>query len=280
MTRWPTFAITLVFLASLITRGGSIEAESASFEPPWLSLRGKGKCDAKVVVDATMTSGLEALTSATANFTVADVGKTVSIAGAGAGGATLVTTISGFTNATTVSTAATASTPVRGAKVYWGTDDSMALQAALTTVKTTGVGTTVYEPRGVCLSTKSLNIYERTTLLGEGRVTSQLVFTNTGDGIKSTWPINSSTAVWIRVAHLALINTNSANTVAEPAFITQYGNDLQTRFGQQFTSSTTTTSPQIGAATGVEFLPGGRLEAAAEPVRRGGGDAEVVHPSG
>jgi len=75
-------------------------------------------------------------------------------------------------------------------------------------------------------------------------------------------------------------NTNSATTVAEPAFITQYGNDLQTRFGQQFTSSTTTTSPQIGAATGVEFLPGGRLEAAAEPVRRGGGDAEVVHPSG
>ena len=75
-------------------------------------------------------------------------------------------------------------------------------------------------------------------------------------------------------------NTNSATTVAEPAFISQYGNDLQTRFGQQFTSSTTTTSPQIGAATGVEFLPGGRLEAAAEPVRRGGGDAEVVHPSG
>jgi gamma-glutamyltranspeptidase / glutathione hydrolase len=75
-------------------------------------------------------------------------------------------------------------------------------------------------------------------------------------------------------------NTNSATTVAEPDFISQYGNDLQTRFGQQFTSSTTTTSPQIGAATGVEFLPGGRLEAAAEPVRRGGGDAEVVHPSG
>jgi gamma-glutamyltranspeptidase / glutathione hydrolase len=70
-------------------------------------------------------------------------------------------------------------------------------------------------------------------------------------------------------------NTNSASTSAEPAFISQYGNDLQTRFGQQFTST-----PEIGAATGVEFLPGGRLEAAAEPARRGGGDAEVVHPSG
>jgi gamma-glutamyltranspeptidase/glutathione hydrolase len=75
-------------------------------------------------------------------------------------------------------------------------------------------------------------------------------------------------------------NTNSATTTAEPAFIAQYGNELQTRFGQQFTSSATTTSPEIGAATGVEFLPDGKLEAAAEPVRRGGGDAEVVRPGG
>ena len=35
---------------------------------------------------------------------------------------------------------------------------------------------------------------------------------------------------------------------------------------------------EIGAATGVEFLPDGKLLAAAEPVRRGGGGAEVVHP--
>jgi gamma-glutamyltranspeptidase/glutathione hydrolase len=33
---------------------------------------------------------------------------------------------------------------------------------------------------------------------------------------------------------------------------------------------------EIGAATGIEFLPGGRLLAAAEPVRRGGGSAMVV----
>ncbi len=75
-------------------------------------------------------------------------------------------------------------------------------------------------------------------------------------------------------------NTNSASTIAEPAFISQSGDELQTRFGQQLTSSATTTSPEIGAATGIEFLPGGKLEAAAEPTRRGGGDAEVVHPGG
>ncbi|MFI9585319.1 gamma-glutamyltransferase [Streptomyces sp. NPDC052236] len=39
-------------------------------------------------------------------------------------------------------------------------------------------------------------------------------------------------------------------------------------------------NPEIGAATGVQRLPDGRWLAAAERVRRGGGSAMVVHPSG
>ncbi len=39
-------------------------------------------------------------------------------------------------------------------------------------------------------------------------------------------------------------------------------------------------NPEIGAATGIERLPDGRWLAAAEKVRRGGGSAMVVHPSG
>ncbi|WP_329041676.1 gamma-glutamyltransferase [Streptomyces sp. NBC_00178] len=39
-------------------------------------------------------------------------------------------------------------------------------------------------------------------------------------------------------------------------------------------------NPEIGAATGVQRLPDGRWLAAAEKVRRGGGSAMVVHPSG
>jgi gamma-glutamyltranspeptidase/glutathione hydrolase len=35
---------------------------------------------------------------------------------------------------------------------------------------------------------------------------------------------------------------------------------------------------EIGAATGIEFGPGRRLTVAAEPDRRGGGSATVVHP--
>ena len=36
-------------------------------------------------------------------------------------------------------------------------------------------------------------------------------------------------------------------------------------------------NPEIGAATGIEFLPDGRMQAVAEPTRRGGGSAAVVH---
>ena len=39
------------------------------------------------------------------------------------------------------------------------------------------------------------------------------------------------------------------------------------------------TMAEIGAATGVEFLPDGQVLAAAEPARRGGGAAAVVKPS-
>jgi gamma-glutamyltranspeptidase/glutathione hydrolase len=67
---------------------------------------------------------------------------------------------------------------------------------------------------------------------------------------------------------------NTPTNVAEPAFISQYGGELQSRFGQLFTST-----PEIGAATGIEVLPDGALQAAAEPVRRGGGAAAVVCPA-
>ncbi|GAA0981834.1 gamma-glutamyltransferase [Acrocarpospora macrocephala] len=63
---------------------------------------------------------------------------------------------------------------------------------------------------------------------------------------------------------------NIAATQAEPAFIAQYGADLEAR-GHVFAST-----PEIGAATGLEFLSRGKVQAVAEPVRRGGGSALVI----
>jgi gamma-glutamyltranspeptidase/glutathione hydrolase len=67
---------------------------------------------------------------------------------------------------------------------------------------------------------------------------------------------------------------NQPTTSAEPGFIADYGAALTSRFGQSLVST-----PEIGAATAIEFRPHGRLEAVAEPVRRGGGSAAVLTPA-
>jgi gamma-glutamyltranspeptidase / glutathione hydrolase len=68
---------------------------------------------------------------------------------------------------------------------------------------------------------------------------------------------------------------NGATTLAEPAFLanTQLVAALTAR-GHRFGST-----PEIGAATGIEFLPLGGVVAAAEPTRRGGGSAMVESPT-
>ena len=68
---------------------------------------------------------------------------------------------------------------------------------------------------------------------------------------------------------------NAAATEAEPPFIaSQIGQDLASIHGQRFTP--TTGAGQIGTVAAIEFKPGNRYVAAAEPVRRGGGSAMVV----
>ncbi len=63
---------------------------------------------------------------------------------------------------------------------------------------------------------------------------------------------------------------NTAAVQAEPAFIAALGPALQA-YGHTFAST-----PEIGAATGIELLPDGSFLAAAETARRGGGHAAVV----
>ena len=66
---------------------------------------------------------------------------------------------------------------------------------------------------------------------------------------------------------------NTASVSAEPMFIASEGPALQA-LGHSFTST-----PEIGAATGIAFLPSGFFQAVAEPVRRGGGSAMVAEPA-
>ncbi|MFI1761397.1 gamma-glutamyltransferase [Streptomyces sp. NPDC020800] len=67
---------------------------------------------------------------------------------------------------------------------------------------------------------------------------------------------------------------NAAKTELEPAL---YNSELRGKLeaiGHSFSLN-----PEIGAATGVQRLPGGKWLAAAEKVRRGGGSAMVVDPA-
>src|SRR3954447_2301821 len=73
--------------------------------------------------------------------------------------------------------------------------------------------------------------------------------------------------------------TNSATTMAEPAFSALYGPALQAK-GEKFAPPTPTGSlpAYIGIAAGLVFLPHDKLETATESWRGGGGSAMVVRP--
>jgi gamma-glutamyltranspeptidase / glutathione hydrolase len=67
---------------------------------------------------------------------------------------------------------------------------------------------------------------------------------------------------------------NTPTVPAEPAFLALPEAAALAALGHVFAPMT-----EIGAATGIEFLPGGAVLAAAEPTRRGGGSAAVVRPA-
>lgn len=81
---------------------------------------GLWKATGRAVADGAISASSTTLTSATAAFVAGDVGVAIRVAGAGASGAVLDTTISSVTNATTAVLAAAASTTVSGATVGIG----------------------------------------------------------------------------------------------------------------------------------------------------------------
>ena len=75
------------------------------------------------------------------------------------------------------------------------------------------------------------------------------------------------------IATPRVVQRNAATSPAEPAFIASPEGQALLARGHAYASTA-----EIGAVTGIEFLPGGQTLAAAEPVRRGGGSAAVEQP--
>lgn len=101
------------------------------------------------IEEASVSSGSATLTSATAQFAATITGKTMRVAGAGAAGVDLITTVT-FVNSTTVTLGVNASTTVTDVPIEWGTDDTAAIQAAINACNNYGGGE-VYFPSGIYL---------------------------------------------------------------------------------------------------------------------------------
>lgn len=105
--------------------------------------------DVQRVYDGSISASSTTLTSTTGGFAASDVGKNITISGAGVSGAELTTTIAAYTSSTQVTVTASASTTVSGtATVDWGTDDAAAIQAA-SDAACAAFGGIVYFPKGI-----------------------------------------------------------------------------------------------------------------------------------
>ena len=113
-----------------VTRAGGTTSTSESL--PFLSVEDFGaKGDVINHVDGVITNASTAFTSNSATFTSADTGKTINVIGAGQYGHTLVATIT-YVSAHAVTLSIAAQTTVSGASYFYGTDDTTAIQAAIT----------------------------------------------------------------------------------------------------------------------------------------------------
>jgi hypothetical protein len=125
------------------------------------------KGDGAQTNDGVISSSSAVLTSAHAPWTSADVGKPITIIGAGTSGATLATTILSYQSAGQVTLATTAATTVAsGGLVTWGTDDTAAVIAAVAAAATKG-GQVVFPP-GIYILTAQITVPGGVTLVGNG----------------------------------------------------------------------------------------------------------------
>jgi hypothetical protein len=127
---------------SAVTAGGVMTAYNVKSAP----YNATGNA-VHLVGAGTITSGTTALTNAGASWTAGDVGKVIVVQGAGASSGTLTTTIAAYVSATAVTLTASAGTSTTTADVYYGTDDSAAIQSAITAAGNAGGGV-VFVPSG------------------------------------------------------------------------------------------------------------------------------------
>jgi hypothetical protein len=160
-------------IARLLGLGGAlmlsgVSANAASAQPDYpVSAQPFGaRCDARVLSDVTLSTDGKAMSSSTYRFGAGDVGKVVTVAGAGASGGPLNTVISEVAGGT-ARLANAAGTGGVGATVVFGHDDAEAFQAAERVAEAAGGGV-MRIPAGTCIISHSLTWGSRVSLVGQG----------------------------------------------------------------------------------------------------------------
>lgn len=135
------------------------------------------KVDGVALYDVSTTnSATSTITSATGSFTAADVGKPCAVIPAVASSAyPKYGTITGVANSTTATATLNVSPgALTGATFVYGTDDTIAVRAAISAAKPStayGYGT-VYVPRGIVVTTDKLVFPDGVSLRGAGNTTT------------------------------------------------------------------------------------------------------------
>jgi hypothetical protein len=170
-------------LAALAALGGG-SAKPWQFRPETYG----AACNGKFLYDGAMTASSNVLHSASAGFTSGDVGKYVLVWGAltaSSQPAYLFGTIITFTNSTTVVLSITATNTVTAVGVLYGTDDTAAIQAAVSAAVTyslTGNGALgqVVLSEGIYCSGSAATLGDGTTTFGNASITLPSVAATSG----------------------------------------------------------------------------------------------------
>lgn len=108
--------------------------------------------------DGAVSASSTAFSSASATFTSADVGKVITITGAGGTNVDHTTTIAAFVDATHVTLTAAAVATVSGAIYTYGTDDTTAINTIITTIAAqSNPQGTIYFPSGTYIINGAFN---------------------------------------------------------------------------------------------------------------------------
>lgn len=159
-------SVTQTFVTTIagFTSGTSITLAA----PPNTSIPGP-----RTIADGAGSSNSFTVTSATASFVVGDVGKQISLPGAGVGAGDQTSLITGINSSTSIgvsrqnlATVSAKTISIPGATVIWGQDDSSGLQSAINAGCAGKIG--VILPAGNFLTTVALVPCSNLTLIGMG----------------------------------------------------------------------------------------------------------------